>query len=190
MIPKIPAACLAAALVLMGCEEMRRPTEATNETLTSASATVTAVNQSTREVTMKDDSDGTIFTVVAGPEVRNLPQVAAGDHVTVDYYRAVTASVADPNDPGDVLTSAAAARAPEGARPGAAAVVSKSMVVQILSYDRDTGIARFQTPDGHVRTAAVPPDLPSFADTRGPGSRVLVTITEAAAVTITETAAN
>lgn len=190
MIPKITAACLAAALVLMGCEEMRRPTEATKETLTSASATVTAVDQTSRQVTLKDDKDGTIFTVVAGPEVVNLPQVAVGDHVQVDYYRAVTASIADPNDPGDVLTSAAAASAPEGTKPGAAAIVSKSMVVQVLSYDRDTGIARFQTPDGHVRTAVVPPDLRSFADTHGPGSRVLVTITEAAAVTITEMAAS
>lgn len=190
MIPKISAACLAAALVLMGCEEMRRPTEATNETLTSASATVTAIDQRTREVTLKDDADGAIFTVVAGPEIRNLAQVSTGDHVTIDYYRAVTVGIADPNDPGDVMTSAAAARSPQGGMPGAAAVVSKSMVVQVLSYDRDSGIARYQMPDGHVRTSVVPPDLRSFADTRGPGSRVLLTVTEAAAVTMTETPAS
>ncbi len=190
MIPRISVAVLAAALVLTGCAELRRPSEATNESLTSAGATVTAINQSTRQVTLKDDADGSIFTVVAGPEVRNLPQVSVGDHVQVDYYRAVTASMADPNDPGDVMTSATAARAPEGAMPGAAAVVSKSLVVQVLSYDRDTGLARFQTPDGHVHTAAVPPDLRSFADTHGPGSRVLITVTEAAAVTITEAPAS
>ena len=65
-------------------------------------------------------------------------------------------------------------------------VATESLVVTVESYDPDSGLAIFRTPDGFTRRAVVPPDLRSFAAQQGPGSRVLVTMTEALAVTITE----
>ena len=188
MIPTRYAVGLAAALMLAGCAEMgvgQRET-ATEETLLTATATVSAVDQTTRQVTLTDNAGGGTFTVVAGPEVRNLPQIAAGDQVTVDYYQATTLSMADPADPGDPVTGVVAGRAPEGARPAAGAVVSESVVVTVESYDPDSGLAIFRTPDNFTRRAVVPPELRSFAAQQGPGARVMVTFTEALAVTITE----
>ena len=80
---------LVAALMLMACSEMGvGPRQGgTQETLTSASATVEAIDQSTRQVRLRDNADGSSFVVTAGPEVRNLDQVAAGDQVNVDFYR-------------------------------------------------------------------------------------------------------
>jgi hypothetical protein len=188
MIPTRYALGLAAALLLGACAEMGagRQEAATEATLLTASATVNAVNQTTREVTLTDNAGGGTFTVVAGPEVRNLPQIAVGDQVTVDYYQATTLSMADPEDPGDPVTDVVAGRAPEGAAPAAGAVVSESMVVTVESYDPNSGLAIFRTPDNLTRRAVVPPELRSFAAQQGPGSRVLVTFTEALAVTITE----
>ena len=80
--------------------------------------------------------------------------------------------------------TAVAARAPEGGAPGAAAATNTSMVVTVVNYDSNNGIATFRTPDGMTRQAVVPPELRAFADRRGPGSRVLVSMTEAVAVTI------
>jgi hypothetical protein len=179
---------LIGALLLAGCAEMGMGTQeaATEETLLTASATVNAVDQTTRQVTLTDNSGGGTFTVTAGPEVRNLPQLAVGDQVTVDYYQATTLSMADPADPGDPAGEVVAARAPEGARPGGGAVVTESVVVTVESYDPNSGLAIFRTPDNLTRRAVVPPELRSFAATQGPGSRVLVTMTEALAVTITE----
>ena len=48
------------------------------------SATVTAVNQETREVTLKG-ADGKELAITVGEEVKNLPQVAVGDQVEVAY---------------------------------------------------------------------------------------------------------
>ena len=62
------------------------------------------------------------------------------------------------------------------------------MVVTLVNYDDNTGIATFRTPDGLTRMAAVPPNLRSFARSRGPGARVLVTLTNAVAVSVTEAA--
>jgi hypothetical protein len=188
MIPTRYAVGLAAALMLAGCAEMgvgQRET-ATEATLLTATATVSAVDQTTRQVTLTDNAGGGSFTVVAGPEVRNLPQITAGDQVTVDFYQATTLSMADPADPGDAVTGVVAGRAPEGARPAGGAVVSESMVVTVVSYDPDSGLAIFRTPDNFTRRAVVPPELRGFAAQQGPGARVLVTFTEALAVTITE----
>lgn len=186
MNPKRYALGLMAALLIAGCAEMRQP--ASKETVISASATVVAVDQATRDVTLTDNADGTTFTVNAGPDIRNLPQLAAGDQVQIDYYQGTTLSMAAPSDSGEPATAVLAGRTPEGDKPGGAALVTQSMVVTVVSYDRDSGLAIFRTPDGLTRRAVVPPDLRSFAARQSAGARVLVTMTEAMAVTITETA--
>jgi hypothetical protein len=181
---------LLAALMLMACNGtgIGARQGGTQETLTSATATVEAVDQSTREVRLRDDVDGTTFTVTAGPEVRNLEQVSAGDRVTIDFYQSTTASMADPSDTGEPATAVLAGTAPEGAMPGALAVASESMVVTLVSYDDSTGLATFQTPDGLTRRAVVPPNLRTFAAARSPGARILVTMTKAVAVSVTPAA--
>ena len=80
--------------------------------------------------------------------------------------------------------AAIAGRAAEGAEPGAMAASNTSMVVTVVNYDPNNGIATFRTPDGMMRQTVVPPELRDFAERRGPGSRVLVSMTEAVAVTI------
>jgi Cu/Ag efflux protein CusF len=186
------AAALAAALLVAGCAEMgigvNRP--ATQEAVTTATATVERIDHSTRDVTLRDDANGTSFTVTAGPEVRNLEQVKAGDHVQIQFYQATTVSMADPADTGEAATSIIAGRAPEGAMPGGAAAITDSMVVTVVTYDKSSGLATFRTPDGFTRQAVVPPNLRRFAETRGPGSRVLVSMTRAVAVSVTEAAAS
>lgn len=175
----------ALALTLLGCAEMSAPRTATSSTLSTVEATIVAVNQKSRQVTLRD-ADGSTFAVTAGPEVRNLPQVKPGDVVRLDYLQATTVNMADPADTGEVQKTAMAGRAPEGAKPGAMAATNTSMVVTVVSYDRKTGLAVFRTPDGLTRRAIVPPELRSFAERRGPGSRVLVNLTDAVAMTITE----
>ena len=56
-----------------------------------------------------------------------------------------------------------AERAPEGAKPGGLAVASTSLVVTLVNYDSNSGLATFRTPDGFTRRAVVPPDLRNFA---------------------------
>ena len=139
---------LMAALFLAACTGANNRQGATQETLITSTATVESIDQTTREVRLRDDKDGAVFLVTAGPEVQNLAQVSAGDRVTVDFYQSVTASMADPADSGEAATAIVAGRAPEGAMPGALAVQSDSMVVTVVSYDRNTGLATYRTPDG------------------------------------------
>jgi Cu/Ag efflux protein CusF len=50
----------------------------------SVSATVDAIDQTTRRVTLRE-ADGTLLTFTAGPDVRNLAQVKVGDVVTLSH---------------------------------------------------------------------------------------------------------
>jgi hypothetical protein len=178
---------LVAALLLAGCAGAGRQ-PATQESLVSATATVEAVNQSTRQVTLRDDADGGSFTVTAGPEIRNLEQLEAGDQVQVDFYQATTVAMASPDDSGEPAGAVLAGRAAEGEKPGGVAVVTSSLVVTLINYDPNSGLASFRTPDGFTRRAVVPPNLRNFARSLSPGARVAITLTDAVAVTIVETA--
>jgi hypothetical protein len=91
---------------------------ATVATLMTASAVVESVDQSTRQVRLRDTATNNVFTVIAGPEVANLAQVSAGDLVDVDFYESTTLSMADPADTGEELTTVAVGTAPRGWSPG------------------------------------------------------------------------
>lgn len=181
------AIALVAALAAAGCVELSRPRTATQETLITSSATVQSVDQATRVVTLTDTADGSRFAVTAGPEVRNLAQLEPGDTVQVDFYQSTTATMASPDDTGERATAVLAGTAPEGAKPGGVAAITTSLVVTLVNYDANTGLATYRTPDGLIRRSIVPPNLRSFAQTLSPGARVAVTLTDAVAVTIAET---
>lgn len=173
-----------AMVALAACGNFHGQQPATSGMLLTANAVVESVDQSTRQVQLRDANTGEAFTVVAGPEVANLAQLRAGDTVELDFFEATTLAMADPADTGEEQTTLAVATPPEGALPGGLAVASTSMVVQVVSYDRGSGLATFITPDGQTRRATVPPELRSFAEARQPGQRVVLTLTDAVAVTI------
>ena len=60
-----------------------------------SSALVHDVDLTTRQVLLETE-DGRFVTVVAPPEVRNLPQVEVGDTVTIGYYGGIVASLVPP----------------------------------------------------------------------------------------------
>lgn len=175
---------LTAALLLAGCAEISGPRPAATETTLSATAVVQSVNKKTRDIVLKD-ADGNALSIVAGPEVRNFDQIAKGDNVTVVYHEATVVSMADPEAPAASAT-VAAGRAPKGETPGGAAIATTNLVVTVQSYDPNTAVATFRTPDGLTHRATVPPELRSFAAGRAPGSRVDIEMTTAIAVAVTK----
>ena len=87
-----------------------------------------------------------MVTVVAGPEVRNLPQLATGDVVRLTYYESVVASMAEPSNVGPGTATAMAARAPEGAKPAGLVGGTINVVVTMVSYDPATAVATSPSP--------------------------------------------
>ncbi len=175
----------------LGCSHQETPPaapqSAQRELLLDTRAFVEKVDQNTREVRLRT-TDGEQLTVLAGPEVRNLAQVSAGDTVRLTYYESVAARMAEPDAGGPATTSAVASGAPEGSKPAGVFGATTDMVVEFLAYDPATGIVTFKTPDGMTQKLVVNPAMREFAAARRPGDRVALQVTNAVAASIVETA--
>lgn len=181
------ATVLVVASSLFACSDMADPpVSAERQSLVTERAVVQSVDLESRQVLLESD-DGRMLGITAGPDVRNLAQLEPGDVVRLDYYEAVSVRMADPSDASAPEGVVVTERAPEGAKPGAAAAASVRMVVEFISYDPASSIATFVTPDGVVQTAAVRPEMRDFAAGLESGDLVDLTMTEAVAVAIEET---
>jgi hypothetical protein len=89
------ASVLAVALPAAGALAAAADQSAQRESVIETSATVESVDQQTREVLLRAP-DGRTLAVMAGPEVRNLSELKAGDTVQVTYYESVAARLDDP----------------------------------------------------------------------------------------------
>jgi hypothetical protein len=186
---------LAGLLVILGCTHQEAPPappagpqSAERESIVETSAVVQKVDQTTREVRLRAAS-GKEMTVVAGPQVRNLAQVHAGDTVRLTYLERVAASMAKADAGGPATAAIVTGRAPEGGKPGALVGTTVDMVVEFQSYDPATGLVTFKMPDGLSQQVVVSPAMREFAAARRPGERVAVQLTSAMAVSIVKAGA-
>jgi len=176
---------LAACAIVATLAACATPPEPASRVRTlETTAVVQTIDMETRQVLLKTE-DGRMLTIVAGPEVRNLDQVEPGDRVKAVYYESVAVQMAAEHASG-TKAAAAVARAPEGAKPGAAAGVSVRAIVTMISYDPDTNVVSFTTPDGRLHSLVVKPEMRDFARALKPGDRVDVVYTEALAIGVTE----
>ncbi len=127
------------------------------EKLEEVSATVTSVDQTTRMVGLKAE-DGSTSAFQAGPEVKNLAQVHAGDKVVVSYYRGLAAQVRAPGstEPINKVNQVdLATQAKPGQKPMAGAGSAVQATVVIEKVDAKANTVTFKRPDGLSRTVTV-----------------------------------
>jgi len=160
---------------LYGCASSKPKPAVVTEQI-SAAATVVAVDQSTRELTLHSDKLGE-FTVYAGPEVRNLPQVKPGETVNITYMQGVAAQLSDSKEASPGLTHAVVAtNAPEGELPAATRGHTLSGDVVIENFDPNKNVVTFRTADGQRRVVSVQrPEVREFASKLKPGDVVTIT---------------
>lgn len=168
-LPSVHSGAMAQPSFLIGARELR--------------ATVETVDPQSRMVLLRGTS-GTLVTVHAGPEVRNLPQLKPGDQVTVRYAEAVAAEIVRPGDPPPVSTTSVIGADP-GQRPEGLVVDRTRERVRIEGIDTASNTVAFVGPDRVPRTVAVrQPGLQEFIHTLKPGDEVDVTFTEAVAISV------
>jgi hypothetical protein len=180
---------VAALAALAACAEPAppAPTEASRESAIRVAGVVQEVDQTTRQVLIRGES-GRLLSVTAGPEVRNLAQLAPGDRVAAYFVESMAARMATAGDLEQTVTTQVAERAPVGARPGAAAATVVTSVVTFGSYDPATNVVTFTGPTGVPHSLVVPPELRDFVAARQAGEKIAVEYTEAVAIGIEETA--
>lgn len=148
-----------------------------------ATAIVESVDQRTRMVVLRREDDS-LVTLRVGPEVRNLPQVKAGDRVVVEHTEAVAARMAVPGQP-PVEAAEAFTRNPAGGRPGAASADAVRVRVKIDAVAANGEQVSFTGPTGAKRTIPVrSPNMQAFARSLRPGDEVDLTFLDVVAIRV------
>ena len=152
--------------------------------IVTASATVTAIDMATRQVTLRR-ADGSTFNVVAGAEVRNLPQLRVGDTVTVDFYDTLALELKKggtgaPASRADILSGT---RAELGQRPAGTAMRETVIVADVTAVNPATQTVSLRGPGGRV--VNLPIRDPEQFRRISVGDQVEATYVEAAALSIT-----
>ena len=148
------------------------------------SATVESVDMSTRQVLLQTPQ-GTRATVVAGPEVRNLPQLRAGDRVTVTYQEAIAVQMAQPGSRRLDAAVLVAQRAAPGQLPSGAISGVVASRVSVVSVAPDGTSVTFIGPRRVLHIAEVrDPKLQSFVQRLRPGDQVDVAYANELAVRV------
>ena len=154
------------------------------ESLVTMEATVTAINQKTREVTLQNEA-GESVTFIAGDQVRNLAQVKVGDTLSVDYMEAVEIEVLGPKEAEvGAADAAAVGRAEPGEKPAGAAIRETTVVLVIEAIDKEMQTVTLKGPAGNSKTVKV--RNPDNLNKAAVGDKVRVTYTEGLAVSVTE----
>ncbi|MEZ5904373.1 MAG: hypothetical protein R3C69_04435 [Geminicoccaceae bacterium] len=155
------------------------------ERTATATATVVSVDTTSREVTLFT-KDGREVTIVAGPEVRNLAEIDAGDTLTIAYYGGIVASLtAGDAEPLGAEADLTAARAAAGEKPGGAIASEFADTVTFDSYDAAAGSVRFTPSDGVQRTVTVQDEkMRAFVQSLKAGDKVDVVMVEVLGIVV------
>src|SRR5688572_5161464 len=148
--------CLAACSTDKSNESKgKAPLTVGEETITSTSGTVQAVNQSTREVTLKLPS-GKLTTFVVDKRVQRLHEVQPGDEVVAGYYSAWVAELRPPTEDEKrypLSVTDTTTRSPQGTDPSATNVQQTRAVTRVEDIDRANQTLTVKGPRGNYVTA-------------------------------------
>jgi Cu/Ag efflux protein CusF len=177
------------ACALSACAQTTEPDVAAapisgvvGERQVSALATVQKVDMAKRDVTLKGE-DGKVFTIHAGEQVRNLPQVKVGDTVTTTYYESIAYEVHKPGAAEVGVKSASGLqRAEPGEKPGGVAADVVQVTATIVGIDKATPSVTLKRPDGEV--VAVRVRDPKKLEGVAVGDLVEITYTQAVAIVV------
>ena len=175
---------LVASMTLVACQTAPPKPMAPVEGTIEASATVEKVDVLNRLLTLKTES-GEVVTVEVDPAVENLVQIRPGDRVVARYHQAIGATISKDAAGQPVTVDLDADKAKLGQKPSARASKTTNVPVTITAVDTKTNQVEFSGADGLVRMITVEtPQAKEFIKQLKPGDTVVVTFTEAIALSV------
>jgi hypothetical protein len=145
-------------------------------------ATITAIDKATRDVTLKGPQ-GNEVTVTAGPEVKNFDQLKVGDNVDLNYVEALTLEL---KKGGGLVVQrtekAGAAGAKPGEKPAGAVGRQITVVADVIALDPAKQVVTLKGPQRTVDLKI--PDPEQFKRI-AKGDQVEATYTQAVALAVT-----
>lgn len=178
---------IAAILSLAGPVAAQTPAKPTKPgvvvaDVTELMATVDAIDLGKRLVTLTGPK-GNKVTVKAGPAVKNLDQVKAGDTVVVQHFESIALFVRKSSDPPSATEVADVQVAPKGKKPAAVAVDTVEITATVEAIDYAKRTVTLRGPAGKTKTIKVDPSVKRFKQIKK-GDEVVVRHTEALAISV------
>ena len=122
-----------------------------------ATATITAIDKKTRDVTLKGPK-GNELTVTAGPEIKNFDQLKVGDLVDAQYIEALTLQLVKGGGQKVALTEKTdMVGAKAGAQPGGAMGRQVTVIADVVALDAATQTVTLKGPNRTVDLAVKDP---------------------------------
>ena len=152
--------------------------------LLSVTGTIQDIDYAKREVTLKGPM-GRTETFSVDEKVKRLNEAKVGDAVTIDYYVGMVAELRKPTaeeEKSPLTVIEAGGKAGTNSAPAAGGLRSLKAVCTIEGLDRPTQTVTVKGPAGHYWTAKVAD--PSRLEQARIGETVVITLTEAAAVSL------
>jgi hypothetical protein len=145
-VPALACAALIAAAASGLAEEAPAKPAGIEGVEVTVQATVTAVDQENRRVTI-EDAEGNEVVLELGEEVRNLPQVEVGDRVVAEYFRGMVFQV-EPAGSGKPMRAeqTRVERARPGQKPGAHSVKLVEIVARVEAVDQGERMVTLRGP--------------------------------------------
>jgi Cu/Ag efflux protein CusF len=170
----IVATCVGAMAALA-----QKPVERAGDV--SKTATITAINHSTRVVTLKDDQ-GHVEDILCGPEVKRFDELKVGDSVTFTYHAAVVYQVVKAGASGPAASETTSTVAGKGVKPSGAMTRQQTLTVTIEAIDPAAPSVTVRTADGRTISAEVK-DKKNLEGVKV-GDKVSITFTEAVMIVV------
>jgi hypothetical protein len=165
---------LAAVLALFATGANAQVTKTLTGEMRTETATVEAIEKSTREVTLKK-SDGTYTVARVGKEIKRFDTLKIGDKITARYYDNIVLRLKAPGEADKDTVSAGKTRAAEGKAGTAAA--QRTITATITAIDRAVPSITFTGPNNWTYSSRVE-DTKALAKVKV-GDRVDITWTAA-----------
>lgn len=154
------------------------------ENTVTVTATVLAINQKTRMVTLKGPQ-GKSTTIHVDDSVQNLAQVKKGDQVVVTYYESLAYDVMRAGDAKRGITVAGVSgSAQPGALPAGVGARAITATAKIKAIDKKNQTVTLKGPNGKMKTVKVK-DATKLDQVKV-GDLVQITYTEALAIAVQE----
>jgi len=147
----------------------------------SKTATITAINHSTRVVTLKDDQ-GHLEDILCGPEIKRFDELKIGDTVTFSYHAAIVYQIVKPGGTAAPAQNGVSTVRGQGAKPSGAVTQQRTATVTVEKIDPAIPSITVKTADGHSMSAKVE-DKKNIEGLKV-GDKVTVTFTEALMITV------
>jgi len=150
--------------------------------VTELRAKVDAVDYAKRLVTLTGPQGNTV-TIKAGPEIKNLDQVKAGDQLVVRHYESVALFVRKSNEPPTAAGAMVVEVTPKGQKPAGVMVETTEITATVEAIDYAKRTVTLKGPEGRNRIIKVDPSVKRFNEVKK-GDQVVARVTEALAISV------